>query len=119
MPLLLGLPMLLLAVGVYAIAAARRPEGGRQVYGIALFACVVLLGLALGHLLAGRAPATLTLPLGLPWLGAHFRLDALAAFFLIVVNLGGAVASLFALATASTNARPSGCCRSSRRFWPA
>jgi len=35
--------------------------------------------------------------LGLPWLGEHFRLDALAAFFLIVVNLGGAVASLFAL----------------------
>ncbi|MDG4552515.1 MAG: hydrogenase 4 subunit B [Candidatus Contendobacter sp.] len=97
LPLLLGLPMLLLAVGVYAIAAAQRPEGGRQVYGIALFACVVLLALALGHLLAGRAPTTLTLPLGLPWLGAHFRLDALAAFFLIVVNLGGAVASLFAL----------------------
>ena len=39
----------------------------------------------------------MTLPLGLPWLGAHFRLDALAAFFLVVVNLGGAAASLFAL----------------------
>src|SRR5207302_1562666 len=37
------------------------------------------------------------LPLGLPWLGAHFRVDALAAFFLVVVNLGGAAASLFAL----------------------
>jgi formate hydrogenlyase subunit 3/multisubunit Na+/H+ antiporter MnhD subunit len=33
----------------------------------------------------------------LPWLGAHFRLDALAAFFIIVVNLGGATASLFAI----------------------
>ena len=39
----------------------------------------------------------LTLPLGLPWLGAHFRLDALAAFFLLVVNLGGATASLYGL----------------------
>jgi formate hydrogenlyase subunit 3/multisubunit Na+/H+ antiporter MnhD subunit len=39
----------------------------------------------------------LVLPLGLPWLGAHFRLDALAAFFLVVVNLGGATASLFGL----------------------
>jgi formate hydrogenlyase subunit 3/multisubunit Na+/H+ antiporter MnhD subunit len=38
-----------------------------------------------------------TLPLGLPWLGAHFRVDALSSFFLIVVNLGGAAASLFAL----------------------
>ncbi len=34
---------------------------------------------------------------GLPWLGAHFRLDALSAFFLVVINLGGAAASLFAL----------------------
>ena len=41
--------------------------------------------------------STVTLPLGLPWLGAHFRIDALAAFFLVVVNLGGAAASLFAL----------------------
>ncbi|MFO1422703.1 MAG: hydrogenase 4 subunit B [Candidatus Competibacteraceae bacterium] len=97
LPLLLGLPMLLLAVGAYAIAAARQPGIGRRIYGITLFVCVVLLALALGHLLAGRTPTTLTLPLGLPWLGAHFRLDALAAFFLIVVNLGGAVASLFAL----------------------
>ncbi len=43
-------------------------------------------------LLGDTANATdLTLPIGLPWLGAHFRLDALAAFFLVVVNLGGAV----------------------------
>ena len=47
--------------------------------------------------LFGRATLPVTLPLGLPWLGAHFRIDALAAFFLIVVNLGGAAASLFAL----------------------
>ena len=37
------------------------------------------------------------LPVGLPWLGAHFRLDALACFFLVVVNLGGASASLYGL----------------------
>ena len=40
---------------------------------------------------------TATLPLGLPWIGAHVRIDALSAFFLVVVNLGGAAASLFAL----------------------
>ena len=33
----------------------------------------------------------------MPWIGAHFRLDALAAFFLVVVDLGAAAASLFAL----------------------
>ena len=46
----------------------------------------------------GATPAPrITLPLGLPWIGAHFRLDALSAFFLAVVNLGAAAASLFAL----------------------
>ncbi len=39
----------------------------------------------------------MTLPLGLPWIGAHFRLDPLAAFFLFVVGLGGAGASCYAL----------------------
>src|SRR5262249_43406076 len=43
------------------------------------------------------AASIAALPLGVPWLGAHFRIDALAAFFIIVVNLGGASASLFAL----------------------
>jgi formate hydrogenlyase subunit 3/multisubunit Na+/H+ antiporter MnhD subunit len=52
---------------------------------------------ALSRLLNGAAPATLTLPLGLPWSGAHFRLDALSAFFLVIVNLGGATTSLFGL----------------------
>ena len=40
---------------------------------------------------------TLRLPIGLPWLGAHFRLDPLAAAFLAVVNLGGATTSLYGL----------------------
>jgi len=38
-------------------------------------------------LLAKHPPAVASLPLGLPWLGAHFRLDALTAFFLLVVNV--------------------------------
>ncbi|MDS4068246.1 MAG: hydrogenase 4 subunit B [Candidatus Competibacter sp.] len=97
LPLLLGLPIVLLAVGVCAIAVARRPDGSRFVYGSTLAVCIILLALVLVHLLGGRESATIALPLGLPWLGAHFRLDALAAFFLVVVNLGGAVASLFAL----------------------
>ncbi|HYF08943.1 MAG TPA: hydrogenase 4 subunit B, partial [Acetobacteraceae bacterium] len=37
------------------------------------------------------------LPLGLPWLGLHLRLDALSAFFAVVVNPGAAGASLYAL----------------------
>ena len=97
LPLLLALPMVLLAVGVYAVIAARPPHGSRQVYSVALAVSTVALIAALAYLASGQAPETLRLPIGLPWLGAHFRLDPLAAFFLIVVNLGSAVASLFAL----------------------
>jgi formate hydrogenlyase subunit 3/multisubunit Na+/H+ antiporter MnhD subunit len=58
--------------------------------------CLAACATAIVCLFTG-ATAALTLPVGLPWLGAHFRLDALAAFFLIVVNLGGAAASLYGL----------------------
>ncbi len=97
LPLLLILPLVLLAIGLYAIVAARRPQSSRHVYGAALAVCGSALLLALTDLLAGSDPQQLTLPLGLPWLGMHFRLDALSAFFLIVVNLGGAIASGFGL----------------------
>ena len=63
----------------------------------ALVVSLVSFGAALNVLLGGSAGSSVSLPLGLPWLGAHFRIDALAAFFLVVVNLGGAAASLFAL----------------------
>ena len=46
------------------------------------------------------------LPIGLPWLGAHFRLDPLAAAFLVVVNLGGATASLYGLGYGRHEAEP-------------
>jgi len=45
----------------------------------------------------GQAPSQTILPLGLPWLGAHFRLDPLACAFLAIINFGGASASLYAL----------------------
>lgn len=88
----------LLAVGVAAIPAARLRSGSILVYGAALTISTAALGLALAALLEGGALlGSVTLPVGLPWLGAHFRLDPLAAFFLIVVNLGAAGASLYAI----------------------
>ena len=63
-----------------------------------MIASLALLVIALLALLGfSPVPSVTTLPLGIPWLGAHFRLDALSAFFLAVVNLGAAAASLFAL----------------------
>ena len=88
----------LLAISVAAIAAARHRWATPAVYGGALCASTIGLGLALASLLGGGGwLGALTLPVGLPWLGAHFRLDALAAFFLVVVNLGAAGASLYGL----------------------
>ena len=95
--LLLALPMVLLAAGVYAVIAARQSNSSRIVYSISLAVSTVALVAVLAYLMSGQEPETLQLPIGLPWLGAHFRLDALAAFFLMVINLGNAVASLFAL----------------------
>src|SRR5262249_36001594 len=70
----------------------------RLIYAACLAICLVIFAIGLSELVRGVGQAsTLRLPLGLPWIGAHFRIDALAAFFLVVVNLGGAGASLFAM----------------------
>jgi formate hydrogenlyase subunit 3/multisubunit Na+/H+ antiporter MnhD subunit len=88
----------LLALSPIAIALGRSPRGSGVIYGASLIVTLTLGMIALLNLFeySGRVSAV-SLPLGLPWLGAHFRIDALAAFFLVVVNLGGAAASLFAL----------------------
>ena len=86
----------LLASSVLAVAAHRWRLASRSVYGVSFVISLIALAGALVHLVtAPSAAATATLPLGLPWLGAQFRADALAAFFLIVVNLGGVTASLY------------------------
>jgi len=85
----------LLATSVAAVAMARRAVATPVVYGTALAASVVILVAAAVQVAA--APVAAVLPLGIPWLGAHFRIDPLAAFFLVVVNLGGGAASLYAI----------------------
>ncbi|MGH8749344.1 MAG: hydrogenase 4 subunit B [Burkholderiales bacterium] len=88
----------LLALGVAAIPVARLRRGSAALYGAALAISTLSLVFAAASLLGGGTLlGALTLPIGLPWLGAHIRLDALAAFFLVVVNLGGAGASLYGL----------------------
>ena len=84
-----------MALGVAGALRAGSADGRMIVYGGSLALCtlVALIGIAA---LAGPVE-TLRLPLFIPWIGAHFRLDALAGFFLIVVNLGGAGASLYGL----------------------
>jgi len=87
----------LLALAVLAVLMARSPYASRLIYAACMLVTAVSLAVALAHLLATQVPEALTLPVGLPWLGAHLRLDALSAFFLAVVDLGAMTASLFAL----------------------
>ncbi len=99
MPLTLALAAALglIVVGLAGVFMHRSPLGRPFVYGLAALANFTLLAVGLYALLNALAPVTTTLPLGLPWLGARFRLDALSALFLIVANLGGAAASIFGL----------------------
>jgi formate hydrogenlyase subunit 3/multisubunit Na+/H+ antiporter MnhD subunit len=88
----------LLATAMLAIALSGSERATAVIYGVTLAICLAALYGALRSLLGDAANSSaLTLPIGLPWLGAHFRLDALASFFLVVVNLGGAAASLYGL----------------------
>src|SRR5674476_991034 len=100
MPVIIALSCVavLLGTACLGVATGRMRAASPIVYGLSLLASLTALVVALVHLIGGvMTPAVVTLPLGLPWLGAHFRMDALAAFFLVVVNLGAAAASLFAL----------------------
>ncbi len=98
---------LLLLTSVAAPVCARHRAASTAVYAICLAASAVGLVVAAASLIEGRAPgAELQLPLGLPWLGAHFRLDALAAFFLVVVNLGASAASLYGIGYGSHEETP-------------
>ena len=93
----------LLATGVAAVFGARRRRGSTLVYATSLVVCAALATMALAYLLRGSAaiPESMLLPIGLPWLGAHFDLDLLAAVFLLVTNVGGAAASLYGLGIGS------------------
>lgn len=88
----------LLGTAIGAVAVSRRGSATRLVYGATLGISAALFVIVTSALAGDPAGiSTVTLPLGLPWIGAHFRLDALSTFFLVVVNFGGAMASLYGL----------------------
>ncbi len=99
----MALTLILLCAAAFiflsALSLALRDNalGRVAVYGGSLIVSAIGLGVGLTQLLGQSPSDSLTLPLGLPWLGAHFSIDALSAFFLAVVNLGAAAASLYAL----------------------
>ncbi len=87
----------LLALSLAATALPRVPASATFVYGAsAAFSGAVVI-IAFAFLAAKAAPVGLVLPIGLPWLGAHLGIDALSAVFLLLLGVGGAAASLFAI----------------------
>src|SRR5256884_7924741 len=96
--LALACAAVLISTAALAVVVADEARAGLIVYGVCLIASLALFSIALLALLGiSDRPSAATLPLGIPWLGAHFRLDALSAYFLAIVNLGSFAASLFAL----------------------
>ncbi len=94
----------LLGMSAVSLILIRHYAAAAIVYGgclaISLVACVAAV------LWINQAPSQLVLPLGLPWLGAHFRLDPLSCVFLAIINFGAAGASLYALGYGRHEAEP-------------
>ncbi len=87
----------LLATAVIAVVFSRSARVSPLVYGLSLAASSLAVVVLVLHLPALAEVSRTSLPLGLPWIGANFRLDALSSLFLLVVNFGAAMASLYGL----------------------
>ena len=72
----------LLGLSPISVAIGRLRSATAIIYAASFAVSLGLCGFALSALLGEGAASALTLPLGLPWVGAHFRVDALASFFL-------------------------------------
>jgi hydrogenase-4 component B len=90
-----GMILGLFGLALVGVVAARSAAGRILVYGGSLVLCA---GFGVEGFMALIGPVQrLVLPLGLPSIGTHLRLDALSGFFLVLVGIGGAGASLFAI----------------------
>jgi hydrogenase-4 component B len=86
----------LLTTAVAAICLAQHRATTPFIYAITTIISAILCTAAFFGLGAGNS-AVLRLPLGLPWVGANFHIDALSSLFLLIVNLGAVGASLYAI----------------------
>jgi hydrogenase-4 component B len=93
----LGCVAAFLCVAILAVVLRRAHAATTLVYVACLVIALAAFTNVLAALVTGADPSAVTLPLGLPWIGAHFRVDPLAAFFLAVVDFGAAAASLYGL----------------------
>ncbi|ENN86804.1 hydrogenase component B [Rhizobium freirei PRF 81] len=90
----------LLATATFAVFIARSKQATTLIYGLSFGLSAIAFAIAVDALATAASPdaaSTLVLPIGLPWIGSHFRLDPLSSFFLTVINFGGMLSSLYAL----------------------
>ncbi len=87
----------LMVLSATCIALKDWPAASTAVYGATIVPCMAIAAIGLIELLAGGEASQSVLPIGLPWLGAHMRLDALSAFFLFVIGTGAGITSLYAI----------------------
>ena len=98
-----SLRFLLMLVSVWIVLGLLgwfRPHSIRYVarvlFPVGALVCLCVAAVAGSSLAAGQAPEVLILPLGLPDLPFHIRLDALSSFFLLLLGLAGTGISTFA-----------------------
>ena len=93
LPALVAVIAAWLAIGVACIVRPRNLRLVRALFLAGAIVAVVLVALAASAL--PSPPQSLVLPLGLPDLPFHLRVDALSAFFLILLGAASACISLF------------------------
>ena len=90
------LAIALIALAGASIPLSRHPRGPALLYAItAVVAAIAMCSAAIA--LARGVPLLVQLPIGLPSTGLHLRLDALSGVFSVIVNIGAALASLYAV----------------------
>lgn len=97
---LLSVMVIVACLPLLALACMLRRHSIRYVarflFPLGALASFALFAVSVAFLIAGHGPEVMTLPLGLPDLPFHVRLDALSGFFLMLLGLAGAGISVFA-----------------------
>lgn len=96
LPSLLTWALCILAVlPVAAIWLRRLSFTPALIHGLAAWSALLLAVIGFWRMLDGGAPLEFSLPIGLPWMNMHFRMDGLAGFFLVTINFPAFLTSLY------------------------
>ena len=96
----------LLGTAVFAGVQSRHRNLNTAVYSFAMLATAISGSFACLQLTGLFPVPVIELPLGLAWMHMHFRLDALSAFFLVVLNLVGVLTSLYGISYGRHESEP-------------